>query len=954
MAKLKNYPEFHCHPQSLDTASTPEAFVQRELELETGTITATDHGTLAGCPKIYELAHKGGYHPDDKDKKNLIKLTPILGNEFYFRDDDCPILKADGQAKDKDDTFKSYLKYSHVTTHFLDQEAYHTGIKLLSNAPTERHGSESKPIFDWNALEELGAHNVTVGSGCLIGITARHLVAHNRPDMAIKHFERLKSIVKPGNLYMEVFPHQCDKFWVEGVFVELQLGDKIERIKFRDTKKLRTNVGEINAIELEKAYGRKDHGGHETLLAVKDYSTWNEREPAKIISVKYVEDYVHNDCTPFSPDGDLQKSANTFILELAQRYKLPVVVSGDSHFAYPHEKVAQDVRLMAGGGSWRMANCFERSTMVDMADGTTKEISKIKIGDMVKTYDFTNKIVTTAPVTAIMASPAKAEEFMANQFFGANGRGNVSSIISTKDHLFWDGKQWVPVQEIVTGCIRKAAPNQEMQQILNGMLLGDASISLAGRDSDLPYFMYGHAESQKELTEYAAAMLQSNVFVTKKSHLPGNVQDFYSTATAHPMVAELYSKWYPFSEKEVPEDLELTPLTIAWWFMDDGCFQESLLRSKATPPRKTPLEHFHLYTNGFSEKSVDLLIKKLKEKGIDSHKSRRKKQKYGWYIVFRKTVGKIFQEMVAPHIMPVCRYKLPSDFQNRYVAPNAVFSGETIYAVASRKHAPIPRSVWKNRKSKNVDLRTKYDIEVKGHHCFFVNGILVHNSYHRQSSLESFEHFHKTMGTSMKEFEGWVQNSVDWAGRFKDFKLGYKPSLPTKFYPADTAKHMMALIKKHGRMSWGNEEYEKRLRFEMKLLHKNGTLDLFPYFFLAEEVCQQYENSGMITGCARGSSGGLLIAYLLGVTHIDPIKHDLSVDRFLTLDRIKSGKLPDVDLDFPSRDLLVGAEEEVIEMILEDGSRKTVKVGTKVQTERGLMDVEEAANLGLDIKEFEV
>lgn len=154
---MKNFVTPHCHPQSLDTGSTPEAFVAREVDLGTGYTTVTDHGTLQACRKVYDLAHKAN-------------IKPILGLEAYFRDDNCPILTQAGIPKDPDGTFKSYNKYYHLTLHFTDQKAYEAGVKRLSmaDAVAERHGSERKPLFNWADLEYLGQFNVTATSSCLV------------------------------------------------------------------------------------------------------------------------------------------------------------------------------------------------------------------------------------------------------------------------------------------------------------------------------------------------------------------------------------------------------------------------------------------------------------------------------------------------------------------------------------------------------------------------------------------------------------------------------------------------------------------------------------------------------------------------------------------------------------------------------------------------------------------
>ena len=83
---LANYAPFHEHPLSLDSASTPEAFAKKEVELGSGGLTCTDHGSLAASYHIYELAKKNG-------------LTPVVGVELYLRQNDCPILTKLGIPK---------------------------------------------------------------------------------------------------------------------------------------------------------------------------------------------------------------------------------------------------------------------------------------------------------------------------------------------------------------------------------------------------------------------------------------------------------------------------------------------------------------------------------------------------------------------------------------------------------------------------------------------------------------------------------------------------------------------------------------------------------------------------------------------------------------------------------------------------------------------------------------
>lgn len=299
---------------------------------------------MGACREAYDLAKKA-------------KITPILGLEGYVRDDDCEILAASGIQKDDKNSYAEYNKYYHMTFHALDQTAYEALVKELSLADyrAEQHGSERKPLFTWEQVERLGAYNMTMTSGCLIGMVQRHLLA-DRPDIAIKYYEKLRSIPKPGNFYVEVFPHKCDKYWVSGVFVTLEGGEKL---KYWKQKKLRTTLyDDIHAEDLAKVAMRGKPVGK--LVAVMNNRKWEEVEPKEIVEVKVVEDFMQNECRPWCPDGDVQRGANLFMMQMAKTRGDKMLISDDAHFARPEEKIVQDSRLGGSGGSWKFHNSYHR------------------------------------------------------------------------------------------------------------------------------------------------------------------------------------------------------------------------------------------------------------------------------------------------------------------------------------------------------------------------------------------------------------------------------------------------------------------------------------------------------------------------------------------------------------------------------------------------------------------
>lgn len=88
--------------------------------------------------------------------------------------------------------------------------------------------------------------------------------------------------------------------------------------------------------------------------------------------------------------------------------------------------------------------------------------------------------------------------------------------------------------------------------------------------------------------------------------------------------------------------------------------------------------------------------------------------------------------------------------------------------------------------------------------------------------------------------------------------------------------------------------YKARLEYELSVLKKMG---FSGYFLLVEDLVMWAKNNSIIVGPGRGSVGGSLVAYLLGITDVDPVRFDLLFERFINPER---QDLPDADLDFMS------------------------------------------------------
>jgi len=97
-----------------------------------------------------------------------------------------------------------------------------------------------------------------------------------------------------------------------------------------------------------------------------------------------------------------------------------------------------------------------------------------------------------------------------------------------------------------------------------------------------------------------------------------------------------------------------------------------------------------------------------------------------------------------------------------------------------------------------------------------------------------------------------------------------------------------------------------RLKYELSVVDKTGFAG---YFLIVQDFVNWAKKNRIIVGPGRGSAGGSIIAYLAGITNVDPLKHDLLFERFLNPERIS---MPDIDMDFADR-----RRDEVIKYVAE-------------------------------------
>ena len=100
------------------------------------------------------------------------------------------------------------------------------------------------------------------------------------------------------------------------------------------------------------------------------------------------------------------------------------------------------------------------------------------------------------------------------------------------------------------------------------------------------------------------------------------------------------------------------------------------------------------------------------------------------------------------------------------------------------------------------------------------------------------------------------------------------------------------LYRRYGARAMEDPVIKERFEFELSVLYKTGFTS---YFLIVWDFIHWAKSRGIPVGPGRGSAAGSLVAYVLGITDLDPLRYGLLFERFLNPDRISP---PDIDVDF--------------------------------------------------------
>ena len=410
---------------------------------------------------------------------------------------------------------------------------------------------------------------------------------------------------------------------------------------------------------------------------------------------------------------------------------------GDSHVGLQARLMSQALRKITGALNQAkttaiftnqlrekvgvMFGCMSYATRVTLADGTQEKIGKIvnqRMDVEVLSYDAeTDRVIPRKIVN--WYNNGKAERFL--QFTVAkSGKNGRAQFAATENHLIRTAGGWRPAGELIPGDRVIVAEQQllsaQQVQVILGSLMGDGNLSPNRHDRSGARFRMGHGAAQAAYLDWKVSLL-GNVPHSTTSNAKGAV---FADFTPLAELGELHDAvYFGDGRKHLSWDYlkSLTPLALAVWYMDDGCFT---VRSKGVQERtRGGTGRIEICVEAMSAGSRERLASYLRDThGLDVKVVARGARKMN-VLQFTTAASEKFQRIIAPYIHPSMDGKLLPRFRGTFaVQPEFV----------PPKLRPVPARVLDIHVKPPTRSMNRFDIEVEGSHNYFVDGVMVHNS----------------------------------------------------------------------------------------------------------------------------------------------------------------------------------------------------------------------------------
>ncbi|SNR53685.1 protein RecA [Haloechinothrix alba] len=414
--------------------------------------------------------------------------------------------------------------------------------------------------------------------------------------------------------------------------------------------------------------------------------------------------------------GDSHVGLQARLMSQALR-KLTSALHNSGTMALFINQLREKVGVMFGCGSWY--------TNVTLADGTQEKLGKIvnqKMDVEVMSYDPDSGNVVPRRVVNWFNN-GRADEFLhfkVDRPGGGTGRGHAS-LAMTRNHLIRTPGGWREAEDIRVGeRVMLAQPcflSDQQWQVILGSLMGDGNLSRPVRqDSESARFRMGHGAEQSEYLRWKLSLMENIPHSWTTNSKDAVFADFTPLAELSELREAVY---FGDGKKHLSWDYlkALTPLSLAIWYMDDGCFT---VRSKGAQQRTAGGSgRAEICVAAFGEGSQERLVDYLRDTYDLDVKLTRRGARQVPVLQFTTAATAQFQELIAPYVHPSMEYKLLPRLRGQFDVTHK-FVDSTLQL--------MPARVTEITCKTDYPIMSRYDIEIEGSHNYFADGVMVHNS----------------------------------------------------------------------------------------------------------------------------------------------------------------------------------------------------------------------------------
>ncbi len=404
-------------------------------------------------------------------------------------------------------------------------------------------------------------------------------------------------------------------------------------------------------------------------------------------------------------DGDMGDSLpglHARLMSQALRKLTAIVAQSNTSLVFINQ-IREKIGVMFG--------CFQYSTRIVLADGTTEKIGKI-VNQKLPVEVLSRNLVTGEIEPRRVVSwfdNGNADYFL--QFEVEGGKSGTRKFAATPNHTIYTADGECPAGELEVGdevlvTVSDYQMTEDQLQLILGSSLGDGSLRRTGTHT--ASFRVGHGEKQIEYARWKHEVLSP---LARDFGKVGNGFGFDTFAC--PALSDLHSHLYDEHGKRTISETVLENLDargLATWFADDGTFAGSFARwgkGKAT-----------LYNKSLQGADREKVLTFFERIGIG------RPQNFECGFRFNAEQTARLHEIIAPYTHPSMNYKLhPSQREKFAWLTDRHFTKDELKCLRT-----IPAKITKIYRKPPTGSMKRFDLEVEGNHTYLVDGVVVHNS----------------------------------------------------------------------------------------------------------------------------------------------------------------------------------------------------------------------------------